>query len=130
MPRIKVRPMLDTTANKITKIRQWTTQEEYESTLNLVRNTLKIETKEALHRAGYSGSTVANKWRSTGQFPLLAVNALKGLLVDHKIAQQEMNGKPLLFSIEDLIAVAGALGRDHNKLRAALFREIAKRCEE
>lgn len=114
---------------KITKSRSWVSAEEYESTLNLVRNTLKIDESEALKLAGYS-SQVSGKWRKDNRFPLLAVNALKGLLLGHQLAKQEVEGKPLTVTLDELIVIAGALDTRHKRLRAALYREIAKRCDE
>ncbi len=98
----------------------------YEETLNLVRNTLKLDENAALMKAGYS-SHVANHWRKAERFPLVAVNALKGLLLGHEIAAKDGDKKPLLMTTDDLLTLAGEA--KSAKLKAALYREVARRVD-
>jgi hypothetical protein len=117
--------MLDTTEKlKVTKTRKTVSVEEYEATLNLVRNTLSISESEALQSAGYS-TYPATPWRKSGKVPTIAVNALKGLLVGHEIAKAESENKPLLLSNDQILQLAQEVQNVH--LRAKLYREVARR---
>lgn len=96
----------------------------YEEVLDLVRNTLKIDEAEALSLAGYS-SSVQHHWRRDERAPLVAVNALRGLLVGREIERKEE--QTLLLSVDDLLTLAGEVRS--GSLRAALYREIARRVD-
>ncbi len=108
------------------KNRQTVSHAAYTEVLNLVRNTLNFDENTLLINAGYS-SHVATKWRQEGQVPLIAVNALRGLLLGHELACMKKENQPLLLSTDDLILLAGEARSA--KLRAALYREIARRVD-
>ncbi len=129
--------MLDTTQGNNTmtddnpnprrvKARKTVPISQYDEVLNLVRNTLKVDEREALERAGYSG-LVSAPWRADGNAPLVAVNALLGLLVGLEIQRNE-DRQPLRLSVEELLAITGDLRPC--PLQAKLYREVARRIEE
>jgi hypothetical protein len=124
-------------APRATKSKKMVAAAAYEEALNLVRNTLHVDEREALSLAGYSEG-VYNHWRKDGRFPLVAINALHGLLVGHEIQRGDVDKQPLRLSIDDLERLLLALAKldlqsrevqSYLTLRAALHREIARRLE-
>lgn len=114
-----------TTKNKPASKRKMEPLAVYEEALNLVRNTLKIDEHDALLKAGYSMGAERH-WRRDGKVPLVAINALRGLVVGHRLVVAETDGKkPLLMSNKELVQLADEVQNVH--LKAKLYREVARR---
>jgi hypothetical protein len=117
---------------KPTKSRKTVSLDEYNEVLNLVCNTFHIDEREAISRAGYSAGS-QNHWRREEKAPLVAVNALRGLLFGQEIKRQDGDKQPLRLSTDDLERLLAALRADPDdktrSLRVGLHREIARRLE-
>jgi hypothetical protein len=117
--------MADIVSIKPTKSRSLAPFEEFEALFSQLRQALNITANaEAMAYIGYAGGSNLSDWRKKGQVPAVAVNALKGVLADLRVAPQARIVRQ--FSLDELAVIFTAIMRSDLPERGPLLAKLAK----
>jgi hypothetical protein len=99
--------------------------EEFGALFSQLRQALgNNKTAESMEYVGYAGASHVSEWKRKGKVPVLAMNAIRGVLAELRIAPQARVIRP--FSIDELALMFTCIMKSDEPRRGALLAKLAK----